>query len=33
MIPAIIISGFKRSGIYPFNPEALQPIILTYMNK
>ena len=23
MTPAVIISGFKRSGIYPFNPEAL----------
>ena len=23
MVPAIIISGFRRSGIYPFNPEAI----------
>ena len=23
MVPAVIISGFRRSGIYPFNPEAI----------
>ena len=23
MIPTVITSGFRRSGIYPFNPRAL----------
>ena len=23
MVPAVITSGFKRSGIYPFNPKAI----------
>ena len=33
MTPAVIISGFKRSGIYPFNPEALDYGMSTEITK
>ena len=29
MVPSIICSGFKRSGMYPFNPQAIDYGVVT----